>query len=370
MPKNDFRLSGTNYLLNHSVGRPLKTAQTAFAESFFAPWQDSGIEPWGDWLNIIDDFRSALGKMFNASKHEFCPQVNLSSALTKIVMSLAQLQQTKPVVLLSENDFPSIGFALQKALPEHYQLKFIPKEQDITDINVWQAYLTQDVDLAFISHAYSNTGEIAPLDEILKLTKKCNILSILDIAQSAGIVPLDLQKQCPDFMIGSSVKWLCGGPGAAYLWVNPDKIQTCQPKDVGWFSHENPFEFDIHHFRYHDTALKFWGGTPSIAPYSIAAHSIEYFSALGSQAMRQHNQSLIELVAAQFDKEFVSPREKSKRSGTLILNFGDKQTKVMTALKNANISVDARSSGMRISPHIYNDIEDIEQLIAVIKSAS
>lgn len=368
--KNDFILSNTNYLLNHSVGRPLITAQSAFQDAFLDPWQNSGREPWGAWLTIIDDFRNALGKMFNAPMTEFCPQVNLSSALTKVLMSLEKLQKKSVVILLSESDFPSMGFAFKKTLLEHCELRFIAKECDITDIDVWQSHLSEDVDLAFISHAYSNTGEQAPLDDILSRCQNLNILTILDIAQSAGILPLDLQKQRPDFMLGSSVKWLCGGPGAAYLWVNPKRLEECKPKDVGWFSHENPFEFDIHHFDYHNSALKFWGGTPSITPFAIATHSIEYFSDIGALTSREHNQKLIDLVAKEFDSEFVSPKDQSKRSGTLILDFKDRQESILLALHNNNISVDSRSLGIRISPHIYNDENDIDQLISTIKNAS
>ncbi|GIU19158.1 aminotransferase class V-fold PLP-dependent enzyme [Shewanella sp. MBTL60-007] len=365
--KEDFSLAAGSYLLNHSVGRPLKDAEQAFSQQFFAPWKASGVEPWQEWLTVIDQFTMSLAKLFNGSAEEFCPQVNLSSALTKLVMSLPQLAHDKAVVLMSELDFPSMGFALQKALPDSCELRFIPKELDITEADVWQSYINVDIDLVFVSHVYSNTGQQAPLADIVDVAKSKNVLTLIDVAQSAGIVPLDLAALQPDFMIGSSVKWLCGGPGAAYLWVSPQHIEGCQPKDVGWFSHENPFEFDIHNFRYHPTALKFWGGTPSIAPYAIAAHSIGYFAEMGSHKLREHNQWLIDVIAEQFETELVSPRLEAKRSGTLILDFGGKQQQVLAALLRADVSVDLRSEGIRVSPHIYNDMADVERLLSVIK---
>ncbi|BFL81887.1 hypothetical protein LFREDSHE_03370 [Shewanella baltica] len=112
--KKDFYLAGPGYLLNHSVGRPLKSTEQVFKEAFFAPWQESGREPWGQWLSVIDDFTFALSKLFNGHQKDFCPQVNLSSALTKIVMSLDRLNREHAVVLMSEIDFPSMGFALKK----------------------------------------------------------------------------------------------------------------------------------------------------------------------------------------------------------------------------------------------------------------
>lgn len=368
MYKNDFALSEGVYLLNHSVGRPLKTAQQAFSKNFFSPWEQSNKEPWGSWLGVIDQFTSGLAKLFNAKQSEFCPQVNLSSGLTKIIMSLDQLQTQNSVVLLSESDFPSIGFALQNALPKNCKLRFIPKHLDMSCANVWNEYLTNDVDLVLISHAYSNSGELAPLNDIIPTARSRGILSLIDIAQSGGVVPLDLNTLKPDFMIGSSVKWLCGGPGAAYLWINTDHIQACQPKDVGWFSHDNPFEFDIHDFRFNDSALKFWGGTPSIAPFAIAGHSINYFSKIGPLAIREHNQQLITLIANAFPDKVVSPIDLHRRSGTIVLNFGKKQSELLSSLQKNNITVDCRSLGLRISPHFYNDTSDINQLLSIIKA--
>lgn len=320
-------------------------------------------EPWGQWLKVIDSFTANLAKLLNSKAALFCPQVNLSSGLTKLVMSHAKLAH-QPKVLMSEIDFPSMGFVLQQAV--NADIRFIPNDKDITDINVWQQYMSTDLDLVFISHAYSNTGQLAPVKQVVEIAQQLQVLSIIDVAQSAGVIPLDLTDVNPDFLIGSSVKWLCGGPGAAYLWLSEKELPNCQPKDVGWFSHENPFEFDIHHFKSSQSAMKFWGGTPSIAPYAFAAHSIGYVATMGVDKVNQHNRKLQALLIEAFPTEMVSPLEEAKRSGTVILNFDDNHA-VLKKLEANAIAVDARSAGLRISPHIYNDEADIDKLISVLK---
>lgn len=369
MYKNDFSLTTGCYLLNHSVGRGLKSSQDDFNQHFFAPWQGSNKEPWQQWLASLERFTGALSQLFNSPVENFCPQVNLSSGLTKIVMSHPRLQKAHCKVLMAESDFPSMGFAMQKALPDDATIDFIKSDQDLSDPHVWQRYLSTDYDLVFISHAYSNTGQQAPLESIVSFAKQHNVLTLIDVAQSAGVLALDLNTLQPDFMIGSSVKWLCGGSGAAYLWVNPTQLSQCQPQDVGWFSHQTPFEFDIHHFDYHKTALRFWGGTPSIAPYVIAGHSIDYFARLGVDKVRAHNSALLDKLSDEFTPFLISPSEPHKRSGTAILNFAKQQEAVLKALKAADISVDARAYGVRVSPHIYNDLADIKHFITVVNSA-
>ena len=366
MYKDDFHLTSGCYLLNHSVGRALKTGHDDFNAHFFAPWQSTNKEPWQQWLGTIERFTGALRELFNSKKELFCQQVNLSSALTKILMSHPRFTGTKCRVLMAQSDFPSMGFAMQKALPDGAHIDYIPHDLDLTDITIWQQYIKPDTDLVFISHAYSNTGQQAPVKEIAAYCRRNNTLSLVDVAQSAGVLPLDLSTVGVDFLIGSSVKWLCSGPGAAYLWVSESQLGVCQPKDVGWFSHENPFEFDIHHFKSTQSAMKFWGGTPSIAPYAFAAHSIGYVATMGVDKVNQHNRKLQALLIEAFRTEMVSPLEEAKRSGTVILNFDDNHA-VLKKLEANAIAVDARSAGLRISPHIYNDEADIDKLISVLK---
>ncbi|NNG45320.1 aminotransferase class V-fold PLP-dependent enzyme [Pseudoalteromonas sp. NEC-BIFX-2020_002] len=367
MYKDDFNLTSGCYLLNHSVGRSLKSSQADFNQHFFTPWQNTNKEPWQQWLGVITRFTHALGLLFNSPSEQFCPQVNLSSALTKLLMSHPRLLNNHCKVLMAQSDFPSMGFVMQKALPKTASIEFIPEHLDITDIAVWQQYLTADTDLVFISHAYSNTGQQAPVAKIAELCVQNNSLSLVDVAQSAGVLPLDLSEVKVDFMIGSSVKWLCSGPGAAYLWLSKVQLKVCKPQDVGWFSHENPFEFDIHHFEYHATALRFWGGTPSIAPFVIAGHSINYFANLGVENIRAHNLSLLMLLNAELGEFLVSPTAPESCSATAIFDFGAKQSTIIDALSKADISVDVRAYGVRVSPHIYNDNVDMKRFITLIK---
>lgn len=352
------------YLLSHSVGRPLKTLQPHLQEQFFAPWAEGAREPWAAWLQGISDFTKALARLFNSDAELFCPQVNLSSGLTKFLQ--AWPSAGRPLrILMSEADFPSMGFVMQQARDD-VLLTFIDKHQDVSDANVWDAHLTAEFDFVFVSHVYSNTGQQAPIRDIAQRAKALGVKVILDVAQSAGILPIDLQTAAVDILIGSSVKWLCSGPGAAYLWVSHEVLGHCQPKDVGWFSHANPFEFDIHHFEYHATALRFWGGTPSVFPYVCAAHSIDAILNIGVDTIREHNWRMLSRLHSQFDAHIMSPLQSSRASGTVILSFQAENERALAKLNDQGIAVDMRVNGLRISPHIYNDSNDIEQLIVAL----
>lgn len=354
------------YLLSHSIGLPPANARRQAEAEYFNIWEKNTPDAWPLWLASIDRFRAALGSLFNSSVSNFCPQTNLSSAMTKILYALLR-QQDRPTILLTEQDFPSIGFVLDRATSLGFRLKFIPTQHDAADLSTWDEHMTPDVGFALITHVHSNTSCAVPVRDIVALARERGAVSIVDIAQSAGIVPIDLASWKADFVIGSCVKWLCGGPGAGYLWVNPDIVASCEPVDVGWFSHNDPFEFDIHHFEYANDALRFWGGTPSVLPFVVARSSLELILAIGVDAIQAHNRVLSEkIVAAVNDDALVSPRDASLRGGTVVLNLGARQADVTERLSAARIYCDARATGIRLSPHIYNSADEIDAVIGCI----
>ena len=356
------------YLLNHSVGRPPVSSRKHLLESYFEPWEHAGADVWPAWLKQIEGFRSALGLLLNAHVSDLCPQTNVSSALTKLVHSITVRPGRKKILLHAES-FPSMGFVVQRAAKLGYGLTMIPAPMDPCDINTWFDYMTDDIGMVLVTHVHSNSSAMAPVAEIAAVARQREILSIIDIAQSIGVVPIDLAAWNADFVLGSCVKWLCGGPGAAFLWVHPDRIQDCEPIDVGWFSHANPFEFDINSFRFAEGALRFWGGTPSVLAYVVAANSISVIDNIGVETVRKHNLAITQSMLEQLDPNVVvSPREPESRGGTLVLNFGDRQAEAAHRLEQANVQFDTRATGHRVSPHIYNVSTEVDRVMQCFSS--
>ena len=362
MYKNLFSMSDGIYLLSHSVGRMPASTKEFATKAFFTPWEHDQLDPWSSWMGVFDEFTNTLAELFNTNAEQFCPQQNLSSGLSKIVGSLpeAGLRNT---ILVSEHDFPSMAYALQQATKKGYRIKYISAESDHLAVDVWKKELDSSVFCCFITHVQSNTGVMAPVESIILQCRDKGIMSIVDIAQSAGIEPIDLNKWNADFVLGSCVKWLCGGPGAGFLWVNHNLLDSFNPVDVGWFSHQNPFEFDIHKFEYAEDARRFWGGTPSVLPYAIATNSIRQILDIGVSTIREHNNNLIQCLIDTVDRDWVvSPVEHLHRGGTLILKVAN-QTGLSERLQTSIVAFDERPFGIRLSPHIYTSKEEIDIVV-------
>ncbi|WP_417348673.1 aminotransferase class V-fold PLP-dependent enzyme [Ferrimonas sp.] len=355
------------YLQSHSVGRPWLGAQQAVADRFFQPWSEQG-EPWGQWLEGIGRFQTGLAKLIGGKPEQFCPQVNLSSALTKLLGAI-EPDPKRAVLLMCEEDFPSMVFVAQQAQAWGWQLRLIPKGSDVTELPMWQSQLTrEDVGLVFVTQVQSNTGQQAPVESICSFARDRGIRSVVDIAQSMGILPMQIESWQADAVIGSCVKWLGGGPGAGFIWLCPEFIPQLAPKDVGWFSHANPFEFDPHHFEYHDEAARFWGGTPSVMPYLLAAYALEQAAEVGIERIRAHNLALVDMLVVSCPQWIRSPTEVHRRGGTVIIDPGARLADVEERLVKLKVHYDRRELGLRLSPHLCNTPEQLQQVAELLSA--
>lgn len=351
-----------SYFLTHSIGLMPRSTSSHLEQHYFTPWESNSENTWPNWLNAIQDYNKALARLFNSEAELFCPQSNVSSGLAKVMQSLPKRDGRK-VIIASESDFPSAGFVLQQAQRYGFTLKLIPKTVDLQSLDVWNDALTTDVHSVFITHVLYNNNARIPVEHISKSCKHKGIISIMDVAQSAGIIPIDLRALEVDIVVGSCIKWLCGGPGAGFIWIRRKLITELEPADVGWFSHQNPFEFEIDNFNYHETAARFWGGTPSVMAYVVAANSINLINRIGISIIEEHNQTLRKIIRDSVPSEFItSPLGEGESGGTVVLKF-EKQDIIEQQLRAQGIHFDSRQYGIRVSPHVYNSAAEIEQLI-------
>jgi kynureninase len=350
---------GGPYALTHSVGCLPKAAGQAAAGDLLCPWVEKGADAWPDWLACIDDFRIGLSQLFGGSPDEFCPQANLSSALAKVISSLGGIPGASArAMVASEDAFPSLGYVLQQHVRLGYEARLIPRARSPALFETWDDALTPDVRLALITHVHSNTGGVSPVRDIANLCADRGILCIVDVAQSAGILPFSFDDLGAPIIIGSCVKWLCGGPGAGFLWIHPSLIQHLEPTDVGWFSHARPFDMDIHSFEYAPDARRFWGGTPSIAPYVIAAASLQVIRSIGVKAIYDHNRHLMQIFRDHLPKPWQDRLPSGEIGGTLCIPTGSDFDRITRSLTAARVRFDSRKDVIRLSFHACNTPDD------------
>lgn len=350
------------YFLTHSVGLMPLGAIQSLNEDFLEPWREDGAGVWDAWLGAVGKFREALAPVIGADAEDICPQTNVSAALTKILFSMP-VSPSRRKIVLCEEDFPTVGFVLAQAERLGLELVLLKSGEHLADPDAWNEAYGDDVHLLHLTHVFSNLGLKTPVAEIVARAHAAGAITVVDAAQSAGGVDVNAGRWNADFITGTSLKYLCGGPGAAFLWVNPEISTKAAPADVGWFSHENPFEFDIRRFRYAPRAARFWGGTPSIAPYAIARAGASLVANVGVQAIAKRNQLLLDRVyGALPPTAFVSHTREGERGCSFIIKPRSFE-QCAAALNEEGFVFDSRKGGLRFSVHLYNDEADADRLV-------
>lgn len=353
------------YFLSHSVGLLPLGAEAGLSRAFFNPWAEGRADLWPRWLESVEAWRRALAPVLGADAGDICPQTNISSALTKILFSLPETPGRRKIVL-TEEDFPTAGFVFEQGRRIGLTPVLLKGGARLADPDAWGEAFAGDVRLLHVTHVFSNRGVRTPVAEIVRRAREKGVVVIVDVAQSAGAVPVEAERWGADFLVGTSIKYLCGGPGAAFLVVNPAIAGTCAPADVGWFSHENPFEFDIRRFRYAAGAARFWGGTPSVAPFIIARAGAEAIGAAGAETIEARTQGLLDRLLARLPAEAVLSHAKPGERGAAAIIRPRRMDEARAALADEKIAHDERMGGFRFSVHLYTEEEEVERLAAAL----
>jgi selenocysteine lyase/cysteine desulfurase len=292
--------------------------------------------------------------------------VNLASGFYAFLTAIAKLPSHKhqSTIVMHKDAFASMGFVVT-GLANTFNLKLHLLDGDPNDIEQWyNVFETQQVLACLVTHVHSNTSLKSNVGEICSIAKQFEAFACVDIAQSVGIVPVDVIKWKCDAVFGSCVKWLCGGPGAGFMYVKASLLGSLEPDPIGWFSHENPFEFDITHYQAATDAKRFWGGTPSIAPYVIASAAIKELLTITLPAVVTHNHLLKETLANNLPNHARYQYIKANIShvgGSLCIPANDHILTQAKLVKN-KVKHDCRGNVFRLSLHIINTQEEAQTI--------
>jgi len=365
-------LSKTTYLVSNSLGPMPQSVPERLAE-YARDWATLGVTAWkkGWWEKPID-VGNQIAPLMNAEPGSVVMVPNVSFAQS-VVVSAMDFSGDRDTIVMTDLDFPSVRYAYQE-LGERLGARVVSVPSD-DGITVDQERLLQAIDertkLVAISHVLYKSAFINDVDAICRHAHSMGAMVSLDAFHSVGIVPVDVQRSGADFVSGGVLKWLCGGPGACFLYVSPAVRDTLQPALTGWQAHSRPFAFEDR-MDYASGASRWLGGTPVIPALYGAAEGAKIIRAAGIEAIREKSvrqtSRLIELADERGFGVF-SPRDPGRRAGTVTVNVPHAY-EISQLLISRNILVDYRvGAGIRAAPHFFNTGEEIELLIDTIDDA-
>jgi kynureninase len=370
--RNEFpSLDKSVYLISHSLGAMPRRTRDRLNE-YADIWTTRSIRAWEEgWWEMPIAVGNLIGKLIGAGEGEVTMHPNVSVPQS-IVASCFDWNGKRNKVVSEGLNFPSNLYIHRQLESLGARVVTVPSDDGIT---IPQEKLLKAIDdqtlLVSVSHVIFKSAFIQDLQAITRRAHEVGAMVIADIYQSAGTVPINVRELGVDFATGGSVKWLCGGPGAGYLYVRRDLWPTLKPRLTGWVAHRNPFAFDPGAMDYAPDAYRFLNGTPNIPGLYAARSGYEILGEVGvenirAKSIRQTSKLIALAEAAGFPIN--SPKDSSQRGGTVTLDVPNGY-EVTQELLRRDVLVDYRpGAGIRVAPHFYTKDEELDLVIHEIQS--
>jgi len=375
-------LSNTNhagYFLYHSIGmypgkeEDLASAMAEYAAAWSAP--DDG--QWGYVLGRRQQFIDLWRQEINAPEGTLTTCESVTDGLHRLIRSLPEDRLRGKRVLVAADCFPSLHFLLAGLAPKlGFTLHTVPLSagKPWVEAEDFIAHWGGDVALALITLVTSTASARVDLAPLVAHGRNMGSLIGVDITQAAGLIPFDAQEPKVDFVLSSSLKWMCGTSGAGILYIDAPLIPMLSPEGRGWFSQDNPFSWDLDAFEFAPDIRRFDGGTPSALAALASVPALKWHSAQDRAQMLARNRQMVDRIitrADALDLPVHSPRDPLARGGTVILRLPDaaRAEAMVGTLRLEGFSVDFRGPLLRLSPGVVTRSDAIEGLFDVMEAA-
>jgi kynureninase len=363
-------LDSTVYMISHSLGAMPRRTRDRLQE-YADMWATRGIRSWDEgWWMMPKTVGDLIGQIIGAGQGEVVMHPNVSICQSIITGCLDFSGKRNKIVSESMN-FPS-NLYIYHALKNGSRLVTVPSDDGVTvPLERMLEAIDEETRLVSVSHVIFRSSFIQDIKAITARAHEVGALVVADIYQSAGTVPLNVKEIGLDFATGGSVKWLCGGPGAGYLYVRPDLWPTLEPQLTGWLAHKTPFAFEVGPNDYADDIYRFLNGSPNIPGMYAAMSGYEIINQVGVERIREKSiRQTTRLIGLAEEAGFKinCPKNTSERGGTVVIDVPHGQ-QVTTELLRRDFLVDFRpGAGIRVAPHFYSKDEELDLTVREIKT--
>jgi kynureninase len=369
--------TGDGYFVYHSIGQypgkatALASAMAELAHSWGSPDDRQWAYLFGQRTRFLDLWRDIIG----AAKDTTTTCESVTQGLHTLMTSLPKNFLRGRRVLVAADCFPSNHFlltGLQDRLG--FTLETVKARQGaswVADEDMI-AHWDRDVAVALITWVTSTTSRRADLAVLASHGKAMGSIVGVDITQAAGLLPFSVEALAVDFTLSTSLKWMCGTPGAGIIYVKPSLIAECQPELRGWFSQDNPFSWDLDRFSFAPDIRRFDHGTPSMMAAAASVPALEWHAAQDKSSILQHNRKLTARLMQALDElgfTILTPSAEAERGGSVMVRLPENlpAQDVLAKLKTNGLLADARGQILRLSPGVMSTLAATEQLIIEMK---
>lgn len=333
-------------------------------------WATRGVRAWEEgWWEMAVGVGDKIAPLIGARAGEISLHQNVT--LTQAVISSCfDFRGPRNKIVMFDLEFPSVQYFYHEQARKGARVEIVPSADDIRiDLDKFLAAIDETTLLVPISLVLFRSSFIVNAQAIIERAHKVGAHVVLDVFQGTGTIPIDVRALNVDFAVGGVLKWLCGGPGVAYLYVREDLRTKLRPALTGWIAHRRPFNFEIGPVDKRDDSFGFLNGTPHVPALYACQPGLQILNTVGIAAIREKSMRMTQRLfdAAKSNGWRVnSPENPQERAGTVSIDCPNAQA-VSRELLAREILIDYRpKAGVRLSPHFYNSDAECDFAISQI----
>jgi kynureninase len=362
----------TNYLISNSLGAMPALARDSVGQ-FLDQWDRRGVRAWAEgWWVLQEQVAAVVERILGVDARTVSMHQNVAVA-EQMILSCFDFTGKRNKLVHCELNFPSDQYTYEAMAARGARVVRVPGNADGVAMDT--ARLLDAIDgetlIVAVDHVMFRSAWIQDVPAIVQRARKVGAFVILDVFHSAGTLPLQLREWGVHAAVGGALKYLCGGPGNCFLYVDPAERARLRPSFTGWAAHKQPFAFSTKGQDYREDGGKFHTGTPNVPALCAGRAGIEAVAAIGLEAIRTHSQRLSSLLIEEATRAGLalrSPADPARRGGHVALDVPHGY-EVCQVLLAEDIVVDFRpDAGLRVAPHFYNTEDEVRSAVARVRA--
>ncbi|QYO66136.1 aminotransferase class V-fold PLP-dependent enzyme [Leptolyngbya sp. 7M] len=326
-----------------------------------------GSEQYPAWVEMKNRARALLAGMMNVRPEQVAFMRNTSDGIASVACGL-DWSATDNIVSF-EREFPSNYYAW-KMVRDRFgaEIRFCPERDGRIDLEELVSLIDENTKIVALSSVQFDSGFRADLEFVGTAAREVGALFVVDIIQGLGQFGYDLPSQLVDVAAGASHKWLCAPEGCGFVYISDRARELIRPAFVGWISVENPWDFTDREQRFRPNALAWESGTGTSSLFYGLEQSLMLLNNVGLPKIEAHLSKLSEHLCeglGNLNYEIISSRREGEASAIVCIKHRGNipSSEIFEKLKAKKIIVSSRGDRLRISPHFYNTITDIDRLL-------
>jgi selenocysteine lyase/cysteine desulfurase len=323
---------------------------------------------WNYWVERNDSVRNAVANLLGADADEIAVTASASAGINSIASAL-NFDQDRNKVVISDFEFPSNAQIWYAQEPRGAEIVRVPERDGIVPVEHFEAAIDDETLIVAITQVCFRNGARLDIPALAEIARRKGALFMMDGYQGFGTLDFNVHDAGVDFAVGGMLKYLLGTAGIGFLYVRQPLIENLVPTATGWFAQADIFAMNTTSNDPAPTARRFEMGTPPVPNCYAAEAGLQILDEIGLPAIERRVAELTAEIIAEAKKAGYSlavPGDPQQHGALITLRTHD-EYELVGILENQGIVTSSRFGNLRISPHFYNNSDDIAALFRVLR---